>query len=179
MRSLRVITRATVEPITLADAKLHLRVDDDTDDTLIGALISAARDYCERFTGLALTAQSLEYILDGRDEIFLPISPVSSVESVASILEGVESELTEGADYWINLDSIPASITKARSFDDLGVIKINYTTDASEIPPIVRAALMLKLGQLYSDRGGESVNEYADEAIDRLLRHYRNLLGMA
>jgi uncharacterized phiE125 gp8 family phage protein len=179
MRSLRVIARATVEPITLADAKLHLRVDDDTDDILIEALIAAARDYCERFTGLALTAQSLEYIIDGKDAIFLPISPVASVESVASVLEGVESELTEGADYWINLDSIPASITKARSFDELGVIKINYTTDASELPPIVRAALMLKLGLLYSDRGGENTNTYADEAIDNLLRQYRVLFGMA
>lgn len=179
MRSLRVISRATVEPITLADAKLHLRVDEDADDILIGALIAAARDYCERQTGLALAEQELEYIIDGKDAIFLPISPVATVESVVSVLDGVETPMVEGADYWLNLDSIPAQITKARSFDELGIIKINYTTDASEMPPLVRAALLLKLGLLYSDRGGENVNAYADEAIDNLLRKYRVLFGMA
>lgn len=179
MRSLRVISRATVEPITLADAKLHLRVDEDADDILIGALIAAARDYCERETGIALTNQGLEYIIDGKDAIFLPISPVASVESVVSVLNGVETPMTEGADYWVNLDSIPASITKARSFDELGVIKINYTTNASEIYPSVRAALLLQLGLLYSDRGGENANGYASDQIDRLLRKTRVLLGMA
>ncbi len=47
-----------VEPITLAEAKVFLRVDLSNDDALIGALVTAARDACERFTGRALVAQT-------------------------------------------------------------------------------------------------------------------------
>jgi len=47
-----------VEPITLAEAKAFLRVDVSNDDALIGSLVMAARDACERFTGRALVMQT-------------------------------------------------------------------------------------------------------------------------
>ncbi len=42
------------EPLTLAEAKLHLRVDLSDDDALITALISAAREQAEFLTGQRL-----------------------------------------------------------------------------------------------------------------------------
>jgi uncharacterized phiE125 gp8 family phage protein len=47
-----------VEPITLAEAKAFLRADVSNDDALIGSLVTAARDACERFTGRALVMQT-------------------------------------------------------------------------------------------------------------------------
>jgi len=51
-RSLVRDTQPVVEPVSLADAKLHLRIDNEDDDTLIQALIATARqwaeDYCDR-----------------------------------------------------------------------------------------------------------------------------------
>src|SRR3989304_6240373 len=47
-----------VEPITLAEAKTFLRVDVSNDDALIGRLVTAARDACERCTGRALVMQT-------------------------------------------------------------------------------------------------------------------------
>ena len=38
------------EPVTLAEAKLHLRVEHSDEDAYIGGLISAAREYAESFT---------------------------------------------------------------------------------------------------------------------------------
>ena len=44
-----VVTPAASEPITLTEAKNFLRVDGTDDDTLITALISAAREMCESY----------------------------------------------------------------------------------------------------------------------------------
>lgn len=61
-----LITRSgpSVEPITLADAKLYVRQTESFDDSLITSLIAAARQYAEMVTRRALIAQRLSYLLD-------------------------------------------------------------------------------------------------------------------
>ena len=41
------------EPVTLEEAKLHLRINpgDESEDALILDIIAAAREYCENYTG--------------------------------------------------------------------------------------------------------------------------------
>lgn len=53
-----------VEPVTLAEAKAHLRVDQVSDDGLIADLIKAARQACEAFTGRAFIARDISLYLD-------------------------------------------------------------------------------------------------------------------
>lgn len=55
---LRLITDATAEPLSLADAKLYARVDQTAEDSMIASLITAARRRIERDTGLALLTQT-------------------------------------------------------------------------------------------------------------------------
>jgi len=50
----KVTTAVATEPVTLTEAKSHLRVIGTTDDTFITALISSARDFAEHYTGRAL-----------------------------------------------------------------------------------------------------------------------------
>lgn len=59
-------TDAAVEPLTLAEAKVYLRVDtsDTTDDALISSLIIAARKAVENFTGRRLINQTWNFWLD-------------------------------------------------------------------------------------------------------------------
>lgn len=46
------------EPITLDDAKLHLRVDNDAEDDLIESMITSARTSCERRMQRSIISQS-------------------------------------------------------------------------------------------------------------------------
>jgi hypothetical protein len=62
--SLQIVTPPIVEPVTLAFAKQHLRVDFTDDDTLITAYITAARQYCEKYTRRAFFTQSWLRTLD-------------------------------------------------------------------------------------------------------------------
>ena len=54
------------EPVTLAQAKSHLRIEDDVtdDDVLIEDIIKQATDYVEKVTGLSLITQTWKLVLD-------------------------------------------------------------------------------------------------------------------
>lgn len=64
MMAVKVITAPSVEPISLEQAKAHLRVDTTDQDDLIETLITAAREKVEDDTGRALITQTLEIALD-------------------------------------------------------------------------------------------------------------------
>jgi uncharacterized phiE125 gp8 family phage protein len=142
--NVKTVVPAAGEQITLAEAKLHLRVDDDggsppahPDDPLITALISAAREWCEGYTGLALVPQTFElggssfgssslwmpcscyrYSSDGVSQQYnsyveLPMGPVSSVAQVTYIDgEGAEQTIAS-SDYVLDDYSNPARLYTA------------------------------------------------------------------
>ena len=64
MLILRRIIAPTVEPITVATAKAHCRVDLSNDDDLFGLYISAAREYAEKRLNRALISQTWQLSLD-------------------------------------------------------------------------------------------------------------------
>ncbi len=56
--AVEVVTGPAEEPVTLQEAKDHLRVEVSTDDALIGRLVTDAREWVERFTRRALVTQT-------------------------------------------------------------------------------------------------------------------------
>ncbi len=61
---LRRVTPPQEEPVSLEDAKTHLRVDFDLEDANIRRYIAAARQWAEDFTGRSLITQIWEMTLD-------------------------------------------------------------------------------------------------------------------
>ena len=64
MDSLSITTQPSVEPITTAEAKTHLRVEHSSDDTFIDTLITAARRACERYCGAQFCTATYSWKLD-------------------------------------------------------------------------------------------------------------------
>lgn len=80
----RVVVAPAFEPLTLEEVKRAHRIDEDLgDDFYIRGLISAAREYCERYLGASLVAQTREADYASYDAIVpLPFGPVQEIVSV-------------------------------------------------------------------------------------------------
>jgi len=81
---LQLVTPPAEEPVSLAEAKQHLRVDGGDDDLLIGSLITAARQAAETKTGRQLITARWKLVLDAFPchAILLSKCPVQSVVNI-------------------------------------------------------------------------------------------------
>ena len=164
----RVITPSATEPVTLEEAKLHLRVDIDDDDALIAGLITAARELAEHYTGRAFGTQTLEMALrcfpyccrrnDHDRGIDLDMPPVASVTSI-KYTDGAGAEQTVApAAYSLSLYGLAQRITPAYatywpiSQDIADAVRIRYVTGYTNLPKAAKQALLLMIGHLYANR---------------------------
>ena len=95
----------TLEPVTPAEAKAHLRVVHDSEDQLIAALIRAARAEVERSCGLALVDQSWRLALDdwpASETVAINLHPVTAILSVTVYGEGGEAAVLDPASYLLD-----------------------------------------------------------------------------
>jgi len=153
----KVITPPT-EPVTLADARLHLRVTDTSEDTLIASLTTAAREYCEHYLQRSIGSQTLELALDEFPEgaIELEHGPCISITSIKYIdTTGVEQTLA-GAAYTLDDYSHKSWAVRAYgtewpdTLEAANVVKVRYV--AGSTPSAVIAAMKLIIGHLYENR---------------------------
>jgi uncharacterized phiE125 gp8 family phage protein len=178
---LRVITPPSVEPVTLAEAKQHLRVDTDADDALIASLVSAAREECEHLLERALAPQTLQLLLDEWPvAIQLPKPPLVSVTSVEYVdptgalvvLPGSQYALDQGQEPSWLLPAIDVDWPETAQFAN--VVRVEYVAgyEAADCPPLIKQWIKLRVGTLYAYREADAerapvASGFADRLIDR------------
>lgn len=163
----------SVEPVSLAEAKAHLRVDVTDDDTLITAMIQAAREYIEDATGRALINQTWRLSLNAWPEvdyIELPRPPLASVTSVAYTgSDGTAYTFSTGY-YDVDTDSEPGRVALEYGDDwpsttlaAVNPIQITYVAGygatSASVPEFLRQAILLLLGHWYENREGVIVGQ--------------------
>ncbi|MEY9674544.1 head-tail connector protein [Bradyrhizobium elkanii] len=168
---LRTVQAATAYPITLDEAKAHLRVDhNDEDDTIQGMIVAAtiaAQNECQR----RFVTQTVEWVLQhwcgGR--IVLPIAPVAK-DGIVSItytdLAGVEQTLpteqyvVQTLGYTVRIIPPMGSIWPLvkRDAPEPIVIQFKVGTAVDQIEANVKAAIKLTLGHLYENRENVTVD---------------------
>jgi uncharacterized phiE125 gp8 family phage protein len=150
-------TAPTVEPVTLAEAKLHCRVDLTADDTLVTALIVAARQYLEEAVGRSLVTRTYELTVDlTADPIPLPMPPLGAISTVQSLdTDGVATTLTLGTHYTVDTVPVVPTITVGVPLGDTETVKVTYTAGygaALAVPQVLKQAILLVVGHWYANR---------------------------
>lgn len=76
----KVTAAPATEPVSLAEAKAHVRVTSSDHDTVLGIYITAARQFVENYTGLKLVEQTVQFSRRNfRLHMPLPVAPIQSL----------------------------------------------------------------------------------------------------
>lgn len=148
------------EPVTLAEARKHLNIDEDytDDDAYITALIKVARGLCETYSGRSFLTQVRQIKLDSfpcyssilnnnyffrkkrYDGIIVPYGPVQSIDFIKYVdVDGVEQTLSAD-DYKADTHSDLARIFPSQAAGswpstslDPNAITIEYTAGYDDV----------------------------------------------
>lgn len=191
--STTLVTAPTAEPVSLTEAKLHLKVEHVADDTLITSLIEAARHQIEAVTGRAIMTQTLDLRLDRfpRGEIRLVKPPVSAIALFTYVDTDGTTRTMASADYRADLPSGPLAQPGRiepvyggawpSTRDVSNAVRVQLTCgygSAALVPAPLKAAMFLLIGHWYETREAVNVNagvtvQVVPLAVDALLGPFR------
>jgi uncharacterized phiE125 gp8 family phage protein len=179
---LTLTTPPAIEPITLAAAKAHLKIDTADDDALIAALIPAARARAEWHTGRALVTQGWILWLDTWPEVIsIPLPPLQAVASVTIYTRDDSTHVQDPATYIVDLAAgrlaLKPSSPPPSNLRRLNAVAVAFTAGhgdtAEDVPAPLRAAILELVAFLYENRG-EAPAELPQDCLT-LLAPYRVL----
>lgn len=189
--SLELVTAPAVEPISLQEAKDHLKVDSTDEDALIEALIQGARQHVDGrdgWLGRQLITATWDLTLQtfpATDFILLPLPPIQSVTSITYTDTDGDSQTFASSKWSLSNDlnwrprvdlaygeTWPSTRTEA---DTVVVRFVSGYGVQADVPAPIRAGMLLLIAHWYEHRSaGESVNiTEVPRTVDALLEPYR------
>lgn len=189
---LAVTSYSAVCPLSLADAKKHLRVDHSDDDDSIQAVIEAAFEMIERRTGRAFREQNCQLKLSefpaGNDPLYLPKPPVLSVSSILYRDSNNVSQTLNSALYVVQTAAIPGQIIPTygtswpTALDNPESVIITYSAGSLICPTVVLHAAKLFCDLEYHEHAtveAERIQRRIESLIAGLVLRDRNLIGIS
>jgi len=170
------------EPITLEQAKQHLRVVYDDEDSYISGLIVAAREMAEGKLNRTIKQRVRESAFCNWTNIVLRKPPFVSVESLSYIDSSGEEQYLE--DYAVRSRSEPARIALPYGFsapsvqpsDEAIVVRYVAGYPEGQVPQPIIQWMLLVIGTMYENRetmsAGVSVTSIPEEFFKWLLQPY-------
>lgn len=162
------------EPVTVEEAKAHLRVFHEDDDEYIEQLIVVARQACEVYCSAYWAERVVEINADWFCDLSrFPITPVKTIASVGYVdLDGAEA-VVDAAVYEFQADAGRFVLKSGQSWPSVqngSRVKVTATVGKGAPAPVLQA-MKLKIGDLYEHR--ESVPDTDVSTFDHLLSNYR------
>jgi uncharacterized phiE125 gp8 family phage protein len=195
-RSLTRQTQPAVEPVTLSEAKAHLRVDTTADDAYISSLISAAREWCEQYLDRSLVHTQWvmrfdKFPPDGTMDIELPRPPMATSGTAAAVAltftyENGTTATYSTASYRVDRDGVPGTVktlygqTWPPHLQDDNAISVTwwggYGASGTNVPAAIRHAMLMLVGFWYENRSTVlvgSISKQLEFAVESLLSSHK------
>lgn len=184
---LTLVSAPAEVPVSLAEAKSHLRVLTADEDALITSLVLAATAHLDGRSGIlgrALVTQTWELRLDGfPDCLELPLPPLQSVTSIKYLDDtGTETTLDPSA-YVVESGHYFGRIRPAYGLtwpvprDESGAVRVRFVAGyggAAAVPAPVRHAILLLVGHWWINREAAGEEQFVHPfAVDALTLPFR------
>lgn len=182
------LVTAPADVVSVDEARAHMRVDSDVEDSPIAIYVAAATAHLDGRTGIlgrAIGEQTWRLDTDGPDEcdrIEIEM-PANSITSVKYLVDGVET--TWASDQYRlgqngNLSFVgPAEgVTWPTADDREDAWRVTFVAGYSTVPAPIKAAILLMAADLYENRETVAVGVSAQAipmtpTVDRLIASYR------
>jgi uncharacterized phiE125 gp8 family phage protein len=182
----------TEEPVTVAEAKAHLRVTHNDDDSYITALIKAARADAEALSRRQFVTATYEYRRNrfpkGREPLDITRTPLQSVTSVKyTDTDGTPDQTWDAQKYQVDTGSLVGRIVPAYSEsypavrEGVSAVIVTFVAGfgaASAVPQEAKHAILLCVGHWYENREAvvmDATPRVLPLAVSRLLSGLRLL----
>jgi uncharacterized phiE125 gp8 family phage protein len=159
-----LITPPASEPVSLSEAKAHLRLDGEDDDQLVTALIVSARVHVEAATRRLFIEQGWRLYLDAwpkRRIVKIPLAPLIAVDAVTVYDAAGAPVVVDADDYEVDAVGQPGRVVLSSPVPAAGR-KVNgieidvtagYGASAIDVPTPLRQAIMMLVAHWYEHRG--------------------------
>ena len=149
-------------PVTLAEAKAHLKVSVSTDDTLITSLIKAATDYAEKYTGRDLITRTYQtYRDDFCDSMELRRAPVAAVSAVEYLVDGV-------------LTAVASTVWQLNYSNDFRILSLKADQQWPTNPDAQEQAVRITFTAGYGAATTDIPEEFRQGILQHVLALYEN-----
>ncbi len=174
------------EPITLAEVKAHLRLDDGNEDAFLASLITTAREHLEREAGLCLISQTWRLCLDfwprgGISQIVR--YPVRAIQDVTVYDQAgtphkvsLQDHLLDGearpARLWLRDQPAPGRVMNGIEIEFLA----GFGETGVDVPDGLKRAMLLHVAHMFAFRGVVSIEQQPagiPDGYERLIASYR------
>ncbi len=173
-----ILTQPANEPVSLIEAKDHIRVVGSLEDDVITSLIVTARQYIEQSYNVMMISQTWRSYHNSFIDIVLDLLPVTSIVSIKYIdINGTEQTLSSSI-YDVDLFALKASLELSynQSWPSVRSVKNTITVEfvvgygaPTDIPDPLKHAILLLVGYLYENR--EHTTEIALTELPLSFKH--------
>ncbi|MFO7905804.1 MAG: head-tail connector protein [Pirellulaceae bacterium] len=171
MMQFKITTPPAEEPVTLDEAKAHLRVDHTDEDYLISTLIQSAREWVEGYTERPVVTQTITGVTD-RFARSMELKPnLQSLTEVRYIDGDGAQQTVPAAVYAVDDYSLVGGVylKEGESWPavrgDRYGIEIEFVAGygaAADVPAKVKQSILLLAGHLYNNREATTVQSISD-----------------
>jgi uncharacterized phiE125 gp8 family phage protein len=185
----KLIEAASGEPVTVAELKSQLRITHTEQDTMLGIILKAARQWAEDFLRYQILSATWELYFDAfpifGSCIWIQKSPVTAITSIKYINSAGTLIDWSSSEYSADFNTAPCRIYEKYGYmyptpqATKNAVVVKFVTgyvNAAAVPEVIKLAILMKASTMYENPSdevsGTQVNKL-DLTSERLLWPYR------